>query len=206
MLEKTVKIIAGIISILTSPLIMPTYAMAISLWGTYLVFAPSAARWQVLMFTFAVTTMLPVMVIFILNKMGVIKHPALNDRTDRPYVYASAAFAYLGVAFYLYKIHSPQWLSIFMVAAAMAAVFTMAVNFKWKISGHATSIGGIVALAFFLCFRNFTVHNNEWLFICTILIAGAVMTSRLILERHTLAQVVAGFFSGVFWVTLLELL
>lgn len=88
MLDKITKAIAGIISILTSPLIMPTYGMIISLWGTYLVFAPASTRWQVLMLTFAATTMLPVIVIFLLMKAGVIKHPSLNDRNDRPYVYA----------------------------------------------------------------------------------------------------------------------
>lgn len=206
MLEKIVKTIAGIISILTSPLIMPTYGMAISLWGTYLVFAPASTRWQVLMLTFAATTMLPVIVIFVLTKVSIIKHPSLNDRNDRPYVYAAAAMAYLGVSFYLTRINAPQWLSMFMLAAAFAAVATMIVNFKWKISGHATSIGGLTALTFFICFKNLTLHNNEWLFITMVLAAGAVMTSRLILERHTLGQVTAGFFNGAFWVTALELL
>lgn len=206
MLEKIIKTIAGVISIITSPLVMPTYGMAISLWGTYLIFAPAATRWQVLLLTFAATTMLPVIVIFILTKVGVIKHPALNDRNDRPYVYAAAAMAYLGVSFYLSKIHSPQWLSMFMLAAAITAVVTMIINFRWKISGHATSIGGLTALTFFLCFRNLTLHNNEWLFVGMVIVAGAVMTSRLILERHTLGQVVAGFFNGALWVTALELL
>ncbi|MDE6199596.1 MAG: hypothetical protein K2G06_07115, partial [Muribaculaceae bacterium] len=64
----------------------------------------------------------------------------------------------------------------------------------------------LTALTFFLCFRNLTLHNNEWLFVAMVLIAGAVMTSRLILERHTLGQVTAGFFNGAFWVTALELL
>lgn len=206
MLDKITKAIAGIISILTSPLIMPTYGMIISLWGTYLVFAPASTRWQVLMLTFAATTMLPVIVIFLLMKACVIKHPSLNDRNDRPYVYAAAAMAYLGVSFYLSKINAPQWLSTFMLAAAFAAVVTMIVNFKWKISGHATSAGGLTAFTFVLCFRNLTLHNNEWLFVVTVLIAGAVMTSRLILDRHTLAQVAAGFFNGALWVTALELL
>lgn len=206
MLDKIIRTIAGIISIISSPLIMPTYGMAISLWSTYLIFAPAATRWQVLMLTFAATTMLPVIVIFILSKVGVIKHPSLNDRNDRPYVYAAAAMSYLGVSFYLSKINSPQWLSMFMLAAAITAVVTMIINFKWKISGHATSAGGLTALTFFLCFRNLTLHNNEWLFVAMVLIAGAVMTSRLILERHTLGQVTAGFFNGAFWVTALELL
>lgn len=206
MLDKIIRTIAGIISIISSPLIMPTYGMAISLWSTYLIFAPATTRWQVLMLTFAATTMLPVIVIFILSKVGVIKHPSLNDRNDRPYVYAAAAMSYLGVSFYLSKINSPQWLSMFMLAAAITAVVTMIINFKWKISGHATSAGGLTALTFFLCFRNLTLHNNEWLFVAMVLIAGAVMTSRLILERHTLGQVTAGFFNGAFWVTALELL
>ncbi|MDE6317661.1 MAG: phosphatase PAP2 family protein [Muribaculaceae bacterium] len=205
-IDTVVKTIAGIISIVSSPLLMPTYAMAISLWGTYLVFAPSPTRWQILLLTFAVTTMLPVIVLFVLTKIGVIKHPSLNERTDRPYIYAAAAMSYLAISFYLAKIHSPEWLSLFMLSAAATAIITMIVNFKWKISGHSTCIGGLTALTFFLCYRNMTVHNNNTLFIVTIVVAGAVMTSRLILERHTLAQVIAGFFNGVLWISVFQLL
>lgn len=204
--DTVVKTIAGIISIVSSPLLMPTYAMALSLWGTYLVFAPAAARWQILFMTFAVTTMFPVIVLFILHKIGVIKHPSLNERTDRPFVYAAALMSYLAMAFYLAKINAPQWLSLFMLSAAATALVTMIVNFKWKISGHATCIGGLTALAFFLSYRSLTIHNNDTIFIVAILISGAVMTSRLILDRHTLGQVVAGFFNGALWVSLFQML
>lgn len=205
MLEKITRTIAGIISILTSPLLMPTWAMTISLWGTYLAFAPAGAKWEVLLFTFALTSMVPVIVIFVLHKTGVVTHPSLNERTDRPFIYATAVMSYLALAFYLSRVNSPRWLSMFVLASACAALFTMIVNFKWKISGHATAAGGVTALTFFICFRNLTLHNNDWLFVGAILTAGAVMTSRLILERHTLGQVIAGFFSGVFWVSFFEL-
>ena len=206
MFEKIIKTIAGLISINTSPIIMPTYGMALSLWSTHLVFAPASTRWQVLLLTFAATAMLPVIVIFFLSKAGIIKHPSLNDRNDRPYVYAAATMTYLGIAIYLWRINSPQWLSMFMLAAAITAVVTMIVNFRWKISGHATAAGSLTTFTFFLCFKNLTLHNNEWLFVVMALVTGLVMTSRLILKRHTLSQVTAGFFNGVFWVALFELL
>lgn len=205
MIDKIVKTIAGIISIITSPLIIPTYGIAISLWCTYLSLAQASTRWGVLLFAFAITTMVPVIVIYILHRVGVVKHPSLNERTDRPFVYAAAVMAYLAMSYYLTCVHAPHWLLMFMLSAAFAALFTMVVNFKWKISGHATSIGGLVGLTFFLTLNSYTIHNNAWLFIATVIAAGAVMTSRLILERHTMGQVVAGFFSGLFWVLLFEL-
>ncbi|MBD5230044.1 MAG: phosphatase PAP2 family protein [Bacteroidales bacterium] len=204
--DTVVKTIAGIISIVSSPLLMPTYAMAISLWCTYLVFAPAGARWQILMLTFAITTMIPVMVLFVLTKVKVIKHPSLNERTDRPYIYAAAAMSYMAIALYLAKINSPAWLSMFMLSAGATAIVTMVVNFKWKISGHATCIGGLTALTFFLSYRSMILSDNDSLFIISIIASGAVMTSRLILDRHTLAQVVAGFFNGVLWVSVFQLL
>lgn len=206
MLDKTIKTIARIISVITSPLIMPSYGMLIALWGTYLVFAPASTRIQVFLLTFAVTAMVPVIVIYVLSKSGIIKNVTLNDRSDRPFVYAAATMAYLGISIYLSKINSPQWLSLFMLAAAIAAIVTMVINFKWKISGHATSIGGMVAFTFVLCYKNITLHNNAWLFVVAMLLAGAVGTSRLILERHTIGQVVAGFFNGAFWVASIEMI
>ena len=206
MLDKIIINIAKIISAITSPIIMPTYGMLIALWGTYLVFAPASTRIQVLLLSFAVTAMIPVIVIYMLSKFGIIKNATLNDRHDRPYVYAAATMAYLGISIYLSTINSPQWLSIFMIAAAIAAVVTMIINFKGKISGHATSIGGLAAFTFFLYYKNITLHNNSLLFVIIMLVAGAVMTSRLILNHHNLGQVVAGFFNGAFWVTAIEMI
>lgn len=204
--EKIADTAAGIISIVTSPLLMPTYGVVMALWSTYLKFAPAGTRLIVLIVTFFATTVIPAMVILILSKIGVVKSVSLNERTDRPYVYAAAAMSYLAVTFYLTKVNSPQWLWMFMLSGAVIAVVTMVVNFRWKISGHATGIGALTALSFFLCFRNYNAHNNEWLFVGMTLLAGAVMTSRLILKRHTLGQVIAGFANGALWVSLSQLI
>ena len=67
-------------------------------------------------------------------------------------------------------------------------------------------MGALTALSFFLCFRNYNAHNNEWLFVGMTLLAGAVMTSRLILKRHTLGQVIAGFANGALWVSLSQII
>ncbi|MDR2683882.1 MAG: hypothetical protein LBB53_00690, partial [Prevotellaceae bacterium] len=48
-------------------------------------------------------------------------------------------------------------------------------------------------------FAFFTNGNPVLLFCSVILTAGLVITSRLILKAHTLGQVTAGFFNGLFF-------
>lgn len=206
MLEKFVNITASWFSVMFSPLLMPTYAMIMSLWGTPLVYAPGTTRIVVTLLTLIATGVVPVVAIYVLRRFGVVKDVSLNERTDRPFVYAASVISYICITFYLSQIHAPMWLVSFMFGATVACLVTMIINFKWKISGHATAAGGLAAYAFFICYFNLSLHNNDWFLVAAVLVAGVAMTSRLVLRRHSLGQIAAGFFNGALCVTIMELL
>lgn len=154
---------------------------------------------------FVGTAIVPAFVIWTLHKMGVVKDPGLNERIDRFLPMCAAVTCYCGITFYLAQINAPQWLTYFMFAAAAAAFTMLIVGMKWKISGHATGMGGLVGYIFILYYRHYLVSDSLWLFSIAALVAGAVCSARLLLERHTPAQVAAGFANGLFWILLFEL-
>lgn len=204
--KKIIDTTAGIISAISSPLLCPVYAIIIAMTQTFLIYASPSARLSVIIASVAITLALPVILIFILYRVKIVKTPSLSERRDRTIPLIGASVCYAGMAFYLYSVHAPMWLIAFMLGAAATAVVTMVVNFKWKISGHATAMGGLCALTFFLTMRGFLLQHSDTLFIITILIAGIVMTARLILKCHSLLQIIAGFASGALIISLSQII
>lgn len=191
-----VKNIAKILSAVFSPLLMATYGVALTMWLSFLCFLPVGSRVVVIFETFLATVAIPVIGIFVLSRIKVIQDPRLNDRADRTWPYIIETVCFIGMGIYFYYVNAPAWLSLFMLGGAVALIILTVVNHWWKISGHATGVGGLCAIIFYLMMSGNTVYNLHWEFIVAVLIAGLVCTSRLILERHTLLQVAAGFLNG----------
>lgn len=97
---KAITAIARCLSILFSPLLMGTYGIILTMWLSYLCYSPMKARLIVIAVTFVATCAIPVIAIFLLNRLGVVKNPTLNDRTDRTVPYVICTLCYIAVAIY----------------------------------------------------------------------------------------------------------
>lgn len=190
------KIIARAISGVTFPILMPTYAIIMVFTCTYLWFMPARPLITVTLVTIGLTAMLPIIVIYFLNYTGVITDPLLNNSRDRTIPYGVSAVCYGGLALYLNAINAPVWMVTYTVGAAILVLIMLGINLRWKISGHAAGMGGLTALAIFIVYMGYCRFQGFVLPSLVIVAAGCVGTSRLVLERHTLAQVVAGFALG----------
>lgn len=184
-------------------MLMPTYAVFTALWITILAIYPVGVRWNVTFMIWLITCILPILSFLLLYKLKVISNPGLNNQNERSIPYTITTVCYLGAAWYLYHIHAPQWLWLFMVGGAIAAIISLFVNFKWKISGHGAGIGGYVALLFRIAVDGVSIINIWPLISIAIILAGILGTSRIVLKCHTLGQVLAGIANGFIWVFLL---
>ncbi len=182
---------------------MPTYGALLVLWTSVLCLLPNGTRVMVLIMVLGITCVLPMIMIGILHHYGIIRDKRLEDPRERTIPYATAVVCYLGAAAYLYHIHSPQWFVMSQLGGALGCLIILVVNRWWKISAHATGIGGVVALLFQIHVQGLSAFNLYWVFIATILLAGIVGTSRLLLKRHTVLQVLAGFAVGFVCVDLM---
>ena len=69
------------------------------------------------------------------------------------------------------------------------------VNLRWKLSEHMAGCGAVVGglMAFSALFG----YNPVWWLCLFILISGVLGTARLMLSRHSLGEVLAGFAVGL---------
>lgn len=198
------KRISQLLSLLFSPLLVPTYGMMLASFLSVLAILPHRVLWTTVAITFVITCVLPLTVILALYKSGMVKDPGLNERGDRFIPYGVAMLCYLGCAFFLYRAAAPAWLSLFYVGGAAAIAVNTLVNLKWKISAHAAAVSGLVAMLFRLAATHQAIYNmNVWIS-CGVVLAGMVMTSRVYLGRHTLLQVLAGAANGFLCVWLIS--
>ncbi|WP_289732668.1 phosphatase PAP2 family protein [uncultured Duncaniella sp.] len=200
------KKISEILSAVFSPLLVPTYGMVLAAFLTILRMLPSNLLWTAIGITFVITCLVPVSAIVALYRSGVIKDPALNNRTERFIPYGVVVLCYLGCGFFFYKASAPFWLPMFFAGGALATVISTVVNCWWKISAHAVAMGGLVALVFRIVASHYALFNmNVWLS-GVIIVAGLVMTARVYLSRHTLWQVLAGCANGFLCVYLMSMI
>lgn len=187
---------AQIISDVFSPIVIPTYMMAMAMWITPLVVIPERTRLAAMGTVALLTAIIPTATLFTLIRMGRAGAMCLNKRQERTIPFAISVLCYIVAAFYLNAVNAPRWLSLFYVGAAVTSAIALAINFKWKISVHAASAGGITAAVAWLAFNDLLIFGSPLWLSGMILICGTVGSARLILERHTLGQVIAGSVLG----------
>ena len=104
---KFIITIARLLSALFSPLLMGTYGIILAMWLSYLCYSPMRAKLIVIAVTFVATCAIPVIAIFLLNRLGVVKNPRLNDRADRTVPYIICTICYLALAIYYHFVSAP---------------------------------------------------------------------------------------------------
>jgi membrane-associated phospholipid phosphatase len=160
---------------------------------------------NLLVFVNLITMVIPILFILMLKRFGFIKSLQMKDRTERiiPMMVVSGIYVSLAVLL-VTRLHiNPVFSSVMVSIAFVTAMVTM-VTFFWQISAHSASVGGLLSLLFLL-----NAHiENELMYaamLLFIIVSGVVMSARLYLNAHSLAQVVAGFVLG-FVINLLVIL
>ena len=201
----TNKLIAGasnFLSNILSPLLMPTYGVFLALWVSVLCLLPYGTRVTVLMVCMGITCILPIILLSVMRHLKLIKDLHVDKREQRLIPYLFSALCYGVAAYYLYYCHSPQWFVVFMVGSAITVLIMALINLKWKISAHMAGIGGVAALVYQIHVQGLSAFDLLWLLCVIIILAGALGTARLVLKRHHLWQVLAGFVVGFLCVSL----
>ncbi len=189
--------IARLFSNIFSPMLVPTYGTFLAMWFSMFVFLPEQTRWTAVIATFAITGILPMVAIAILLYMGKISDFGVNEKQDRLVPYIIATLCYIGCAIYFYRAHAPMWFVMFFIGASLTIIVSATINFWWKISGHSAAMGGLVAILFRIVAEGQNVVDILPVISVVTILAGIVGTSRIMLDRHSLLQVIAGFFNGL---------
>ncbi|MDE6454106.1 MAG: hypothetical protein K2L27_07885 [Muribaculaceae bacterium] len=187
---------AQIVSDVFSPLLVPTYCMAMAMWITPLQILPERTRLGATLGVAVITAVLPLCVLLVMHTTGHVTDMCLSRRHERTVPMLTAIAAYVGAAVYLHVLHAPYWLTSFFTGSAIAATVALIINFQWKISAHSIAVGGMAGMMLRLTEGGLaTVNAMIWL-TAVILLGGIVGSARLVLERHTAGQVCAGWLLG----------
>ena len=140
------------------------------------------------------TCLLPLSFIMLMSATSKVSHELMHHR-DRMLPYIFSAFSIFLGAQLLGKLPLPSVFRIFLLGSCLVLIILFLVTLKWKISGHAAAIGGLLGVLLSLIFRYGI--DLKWIVMASIVTAGIVASSRIILKKHTPAQVYAGFALGV---------
>ncbi|MGL4292660.1 MAG: phosphatase PAP2 family protein [Bacteroidales bacterium] len=197
------KIIARILSTVLHPLLMPLYGMLLVVFFSYMSFFPTSLKGFMLAIVALFTMLVPMLSIALLKFMKVISDVSLNNRADRKIPYLISLGSYLACGILLYRINVPLWLVGFIGGGLASLLIASVITIWWKISAHMTGMAGLTGCALYLS-QTFSMMPF-WLLPLLILFTGMLGSSRIILNRHTFGQVLAGTANGFLCVYLVML-
>lgn len=161
----------------------------------------SAARSSLLFLLFLNTFVVPALMIYTFYRLGLVRNLYLDTRRERLLPYAITLLLYalstylFGWQFQPISELAPQ-IAVILGSITVSLAVVALVSLRWKISAHATGVGGFLGAlgGVILRYGDFSLFFP--LLIGT-LITGAVLSARLRLNAHTPAQVSAGLAVGL---------
>ena len=189
-------LMARIISIILHPMLMGVYGVVLLFLYTdfRLIFANQFIRF--VSPVFFLTFFVPLSSMYFLRKAGLIKDYELTDKRDRFLPYLTVFLAYLLLIYYFHSAKLYIWFLSTLAAPVILIVIAAVVNIRWKISAHMMGIGGLIGCTLSVCYHVKGL-NPFVLFIILFILAGCLGVARLMLKRHTPAQVYTGFLIGL---------
>lgn len=194
--NKGLRRAAHIVSDVFSPMLVPTIGMIIAMMLTGLVVLPLSTRLGSTLGIFFITCLLPMLLIFVLIKLGRVSDTSISNPDERTLPFVGTTLCYIGAALYVYTLHAPIWLMLFFLGAALVTAVCMLITHWWKISAHTSGLGGLTGAIIWMAWRGLFVVNSMAVVTIAIVLLGCMASARLILGHHTLGQTAAGALLG----------
>ena len=146
---------------------------------------------------FVLTFIVPGFIALVLTKLGFSSSLKMEKLEDRHYPFLFTILIYGVNSFLFYRMfQSDLFFAIILGFITLNMLLVGLISLKWKISAHASGVGGL--LAFYIVSSIFNASTFDlYLCIAILLIAGITISSRLNLNSHDFNQVVAGFLLGL---------
>lgn len=197
--------IATFLSVVFHPLIITTYLFAVLFLITPELAGVSALELpglgSLLLLIFLNTFVAPTIVIYYFFRLGIVSTLHVDSLRERRLPYLATGIIY-AIATYLFgwKLQpiaelAPQ-ISIILGSVTVSLIIVALVSLYWKISAHATGMGGAIGILAGLIIR-FEEHLLLTPLLIVVLISGILLSARLYLNAHTPAQIIAGLACGL---------
>lgn len=197
-MERWLRILSEVYSVLLYPMLMPVYGMGLFCAGIVRITPslPKAYLWLCMCGTIVLTVVIPVLLLLYLKHKGRISSLYLDGQDERtiPYVYTLVCYG-----FWAYFLRGTMGLPDLMLWVSLGAIVALGivtvVNRWWKISAHLTGMGGL--LGGICSYALYYSVLPSGLMASLLLAALVLMYARIYLGAHTALQVVCGMLVGV---------
>ena len=192
---KNIILVARIVSLVFTPFYLPLVGLAVLFTLSYLSQLPWAYKLVVIGMVYLFTILLPTLLIHLYRRYQGWTLIAMGVRERRMVPYAVSIFCYFACYYLMALFHIPSFMARILMAALVIQILCAIVNVWWKISTHTAAIGGVTGAL--LAFSFLFAFNPVWWLCLTILVAGLLGSSRIILRPHTLSQLLIGYAVGL---------
>lgn len=203
--EGAIDRLSNIISWVLVPLMMPLYATLLVFHLSVLQFSSVQVKWSFSLIIFCMTAIIPMLLVILMKRFGIVQDLGLNGRRERFYPYIITILSLGAAGWFMLSKNAPLWTGMFFFGGAAAGVINLLINFRWKISAHAAAMAGVIALLIAISRENIPHPSIDLWIVGAILLAGLLGSARVWLGRHTVMQVLAGSAVGFLSVFLLTL-
>lgn len=186
---------ARVISAIFTPFSIPFLAFLILFLFSYLRIMPIQYKLIVLGVVYCFTILMPTLTIFLFRKINGFSPEDLGERKRRFMPFLLTITSYVFCLVMMHRLNIPWYMTGLILAALIMMVICIVVNLKWKLSEHMAGVGAIVGGL--VSFSALFGYNPVWWLCLFILIAGVLGTARIILQHHTLGEVLVGFAVGL---------
>ena len=186
---------ARVISAIFTPFSIPFLAFLILFLFSYLRIMPIQYKLIVLGVVYCFTILMPTLTIFLFRKINGFSPEDLGERKRRFMPFLLTITSYVFCLVMMHRLNIPWYMTGIILAALIMMVICIVVNLKWKLSEHMAGVGAIVGGL--VSFSALFGYNPVWWLCLFILIAGVLGTARIILQHHTLGEVLVGCAVGL---------
>ena len=207
------KSVAHIFSYLFHPLLILTYMTLVLLWTNPFSFGfrHVAEADTLLIIVFMTTITLPAIAVVMMKMLGWVQTLRMETRHERIGPYIVSGIMYMTLYLHVSKAEFPTSLRVASLGVLICLWICFFINNFLKVSVHAAGMGGLVAIVALTKLKfgyeaaqigipggvNL-VLSIDYLLYGTILLAGLVCTSRLLLDAHKPNEVYLGLMIGIF--------
>ncbi len=194
------KRVAQILSIIFHPVFIAIYSLIFMFLSTHIAdvyinnYGISYLQ-DFFLYSFILTIGVPLLTLGGLWALGRIDSINIDQRADRIPIYIPTIITYITFVYFTHLKLQLFVITLFFVFAVLAIILITIINLWWKVSAHSCGMGVFCSFLFYL--QMLTTFDYFWWIIGAILFSGAVMSSRLILQVHTVRQTVIGYFIGL---------
>ncbi|NML19899.1 hypothetical protein HHL16_03390 [Pseudoflavitalea sp. G-6-1-2] len=189
---------AHLLSYVFHPLFISTYVTAFLLFIHPYAFAGMGEKQKVftLVSVFFSTGFLPAFAVLLMRALGFVQSFQLRTQKERIIPYVAAITFYFWIWYVYHNLQDiPVYYVKFLLGSFLAVCAAWMFNIRYKISMHATGVGGLVM--FFYLLTTGMREGTALYFAVALIIAGLVCTARFIVSDHTQRDIYSGFLVGM---------